>query len=274
MIRKILLVEDDRGSAMLMKRNFERVGYYVFTAGNGLEALDIIAKQKVDIVVTDVVMPHMDGVDLYDVLQKRSDTQHLPIIIITDKQLFKEAFAALGVEHFVPKGGDFNLLLEKIKLVNEQAQKVINKKVLISGGNDLVLEQMRRILVSQRCLVSTADNSLSTLQQAFLMVPDIILLDVRMKDNSNAKELIEAVRCFQLFYRVKILTYTYLSGQELEYGALHWQIIEQEARACQEIGGAEFIGNFSQVTFLENIKQYIKAVDVPLHGLSVSSSVS
>lgn len=263
MLSKILLVEDDRTSALLVKKYLEREGYYVFLAGNGLEALEVISKQQMDLVVTDVVMPIMDGVDLYDALRKRPDTQYIPIIIITDKQIFLEAFSALGVEHFVPKGEDFKLLLQKIKTVDREMEKMEYRKILVSGGNALVVEQMRKILVSKRHIVSTANNSMNTLQQAFLMVPHIILLDLRLKDHSDVKELVKSLRSFHVFHNVKILTYSYLTKEEMEYGAAHWQVIEQNMRECEELGGAKFIGNFSQVTFLQTIGEFIKDVAAP-----------
>ena len=257
MLRKILLVEDDRGSALLLRRNLEKEGYHVFLAGNGLEALEVIAKQTIDIVVTDVVMPLMDGVDLYDELKKRPETQNLPVIIITDKQLFLEAFSALGVEHFVPKNDDFKILLEKIKKINNDSQRLDYKKILVSGGNYSVVEQMRKILVAKKCLVTTADNSVNTLHQAFLMLPHIILLDLRMLDHSDTKELVKSLRCFHYFYNVKILTYSYLTGEEVDFRAIHSQIIEQDARECEGLGADRFIGNFAQATFLQNISEYL-----------------
>jgi len=263
MLRKILIVEDDRGSALLLRRNLEKVGYYVFLAGNGLEALDLLDKQSVDVVVTDVVMPHMDGVDLYDALKKRPETQNLPIIIMTDKQLFIDAFTSLGVEHFYAKGSGFNLLLDEIKKVNQKIQKEGYQKILVSGSNPMVVEQMRNILVAKRYLVATADSSINTLQQAFLMVPHIILLDLKMQDHSDAKELVKSLRCFHLFYSVKILTYTYLSGGEMDFGSLHWQINEMNARECEENGEAKYIGNFSQATFLKVITDHIDDIPAP-----------
>ncbi|MBF0490222.1 MAG: response regulator [Candidatus Omnitrophica bacterium] len=260
MIRTILLVEDDRSSAFLVRRVLEKEGYHVFLAGNGREALQLIAKQPVDVVVTDVVMPIMDGVDLYEALKKRPDTQSLPVIIITDKQLFKDAFSALGVEHFVPKADNINILLDKIKNINQDLQKKEFQKVLVSGENPVIIDQMRNILVSKKFLVSTADNSVNTLQQAFLMVPHIILLDLRMHDHAQAKELVKAFKCFQVFYKTQLLTYSYIKPEEVGHGAAYWQVIEHDARGCDEVG-AKFIGNFSQVTFLQNIKEYVPHID-------------
>lgn len=262
MVRTILLAEDDRSSALLVKTILQKHGYHVLLAGNGLEALQIIDKHPVDLVVTDVVMPHMDGVDLYDALKKRENTQHLPIIIITDKQVFKDSFAALGVEYFVPKSSDTNILLDKIKHINADVQKKEYRKILVSGSSRLAIEQMRKILVARKYLVATADNSLDTLNKAFLMSPHIILLDLRMSDHAQTQEVIRGLRCFHSFHNTRILTYVYLSPEEMTNAAVHWQIIQNEASLCAEMGATKFIGNFSQATFLDSLQEYIEKVTV------------
>ena len=258
MIRTILLVEDDRTSAALVKKLLQREGYRVLLAGNGIEALEVIAKQSVQLVITDVVMPLMDGVDLYDALKKNPKTQYLPVIIITDKQMFKEAFSALGVEHFVAKPDDISLLVGKIKSISMDLQKKEYRKVLVSGSKWLIVEQMNKILVAKQYLVTTADSSADTLHKAFLMAPHIILLDLRMDDHASTKELIRALRCFHFFHNTQILTYAHIPPDDMNNGATHWQIIEDEARACQEAGDARFIGNFSQVTFLQQMKEFLE----------------
>jgi CheY-like chemotaxis protein len=258
MISSILLVEDDKSSAFLIRKILQKHSYHVLLASNGIEALQLIAKHPVDLVITDVVMPHMDGIDLYDELKKREDTKNLPVIIITDKQLFKEAFTAVGVEHFIPKSAEISLLLDKIQHINADLQKKEYRKILISGGNSLIVEQMRKILVDKNFLVATADNSLDTLNKAFLMSPHILLLDLRMDDRSKAKEIIESFRCFHYFHHMQILTYAYLTPEEMVNASTIWEMIKVESRICAESGASKFIGNFTEATFLKNIQEHIE----------------
>ena len=257
MINTILLAEDDKGTAHLVKTILQKHGYNVLIAGNGFEALDLISKHPVDVVVTDVVMPLMDGVDLYGELKKRPETRHLPIIIVTDKQVFKDSFTMLGVEHFVPKSSDIDTLLNRIKTINADLQKREYRKILVSGNNLQVLEQMQRLLVARKHLVSTADNSLDTLHKAFLMSPHVIFLDLRMSDCAQTHETVRCLRCFHFFHSVKILTYTYFSPQEMSNADIEWHIIEEEAKRCNDVGASRFIGNFTQGAFLEHLDEYI-----------------
>ncbi len=256
MIRTILLAEDDKGTALFVKTSLQKHGYQVLWAANGLEALEIVAKNPVDLIVTDVIMPHMDGVDLYEELKKRPETQYIPVIIVTDKQIFLDSFSALGVDHFIQKSSDITALIDKIKSINFNLDKVHYSKVLISGANSKITEQMRKMLIAKNCLVAIAETSLDTIHKAFLMSPHIVLLDLKMNDQAHTKEIIQSLRCFNFFHKSRILTYTFISPEEMQHGLAEWQVIEHDAQMCNEVGATSFIGNFSQGTFLDSIKPH------------------
>lgn len=77
----ILLVEDDASCLRALARNLRANGYTVLCATNGSEALDIVHVQHVDVVVTDLLMPCMDGVDL--LLNLKLDHANVPVLAIT-----------------------------------------------------------------------------------------------------------------------------------------------------------------------------------------------
>ena len=82
--RTVLIVEDNQELMMLM-RQLLRTKYHVLTASNGVEALDVIRKNDLDIIVSDVMMPQMDGYELTRHIKQDEDTSHLPIILLTAK---------------------------------------------------------------------------------------------------------------------------------------------------------------------------------------------
>ena len=79
---RILLVEDNKELLMLMKQLLHH-HYNVMTANNGREALEIIQSNPFDIIVSDVMMPEMDGYELTTRIKQDSNLQHLPVILIT-----------------------------------------------------------------------------------------------------------------------------------------------------------------------------------------------
>ena len=257
MIREIVLAEDDRGTALLVKTQLERHGYDVMVANNGVEALALISSQPVDLLITDVVMPEMDGVDLYLEIKKNPRTADLPVIIITDKQMFKESFSSLGVDHFVPKASDVSLLIDKIKEVERSTPRIRDyRKIIIGGAQSMVVEQMRASLQACGCLVSTADNSMDLTSKVFLMTPHIILLDVLLRDNAVASELIRAYRCFRFLSKTVILTYVHLSPDQIGNDPATLSMVEDEVKACQEAGAVKYLGRFNRLAFVDSLKEF------------------
>jgi CheY-like chemotaxis protein len=79
----VLVVDDSAVARAKLRRLFETAGYRVEVAGDGHEALEVLAARPVDVLVTDLEMPNMDGVELIAAVQGSLETEDLPIIAIT-----------------------------------------------------------------------------------------------------------------------------------------------------------------------------------------------
>lgn len=79
----VLVVDDSAVARAKLRRLFEAAGYRVEVAGDGHEALEVLAARPVDVLVTDLEMPNMDGVELIAAVQGSLETEDLPIIAIT-----------------------------------------------------------------------------------------------------------------------------------------------------------------------------------------------
>ena len=94
---KILIVDDEPDLRYLLRRVFERAGHVVTDAGHGEAALDVIQEALPDLVVTDMMMPVMDGAELIRRLRADPATAQIPILAVTgDAQLAVEADAVLS----------------------------------------------------------------------------------------------------------------------------------------------------------------------------------
>jgi len=101
----ILLVDDEKNILKALSRELASRGYVVVTAQNGFEALDTIASDRVDLVMLDVVMPDMDGIEvLRKIKELRKD---LPVIMMSAQGNIEMAVNAtkLGAYHFIEKEG-------------------------------------------------------------------------------------------------------------------------------------------------------------------------
>jgi CheY-like chemotaxis protein len=94
---KILVVDDQPINVQLLKRKLEREGMTVITAYSGKDALDLVAADKPDLILLDVMMPEMDGIEVCQRLQSSSETKSIPVIFITARTSKEGKIEGLGV---------------------------------------------------------------------------------------------------------------------------------------------------------------------------------
>ncbi len=105
MPKKILAVDDERHIVRLIQVNLERAGYEVVTAFDGREALKRIADDHPDLVVLDVMMPYMDGMETLKEIRANPATRNLPVIMLTAKAQDQDVFQGYshGVDIYLTK---------------------------------------------------------------------------------------------------------------------------------------------------------------------------
>ena len=256
MIKRVLIVDDAPVTLTMAKSQAEKAGYIVYVAGNGKEGLKVVKSQQIDLVITDVVMPVMDGVDFFNALKKDPSTMHIPVIVITDSMVIKESFRALGVNDFLAKPFDGDTLVERIQRIKklELGPHRHGKVVIIGAGcNDGVLE-MRRLLEKNGCSVVLSNNGVDSIAKVLRVVPHLVLIDVMLTDVS-AKEVIQSLRSFVKLKETKILIYTFFSPEKM----VNSEAVEQlknSKDACMEAGGTDYIGRFSALTFINSVNKF------------------
>ncbi|KIX12070.1 sigma-54-dependent transcriptional regulator [Dethiosulfatarculus sandiegensis] len=113
--RTILIVDDEKAHRLMLRAHLEDEGYSVIEAADGLKALDMAGAQPVDLVLMDVVMPRMDGMEALPGM--RSLLAETPIIMMTAFGSIESAVVALkaGAEDYLPKPLDMEEVLIKVK---------------------------------------------------------------------------------------------------------------------------------------------------------------
>ena len=81
----ILVVDDDKNTRLLFKTILENEKYTVYVASNGVEAMDVMDRNHIDLVVLDIMMPQMDGYEFTKALREADN--NLPILMVSAKQL-------------------------------------------------------------------------------------------------------------------------------------------------------------------------------------------
>ena len=105
----ILLVDDNKEMVDYLKDNFKSE-YITLIAGNGEEALEMMKEQKVDLILSDVMMPGIDGIKLCEIVKKNMQTCHIPVILLSAKGSLEAQTAGIqaGADDYIPKPFSIN----------------------------------------------------------------------------------------------------------------------------------------------------------------------
>ncbi|HIJ60705.1 MAG TPA: response regulator [Nitrospirae bacterium] len=125
---KILVVDDDKTTRKLLSLYLKGKGHEVVMAENGLEGIEKVGTENVNLVVTDMNMPYMDGIEFTKNLKGDSSTSSIPIIMVTteaDEEEKKRAYDA-GVDDYLVKPTN-------AEQINSSIKKIL-KKFFTSGG--------------------------------------------------------------------------------------------------------------------------------------------
>lgn len=138
---KVLVVEDDKNLRRLITTYLKRNGYETYGATNGVEALEIMDVNYVDLIISDIMMKEMDGYELTKSLRDANYT--IPILLVTAKSTIadkKEGFL-LGADDYMVKPINMEELLLRVKVLLKRANAA-NEKKLIIGNLILDYNQM------------------------------------------------------------------------------------------------------------------------------------
>ena len=127
----ILVVDDDKNTRRLMQAVLQADGYAVTTAENGAQALEVMDRETVDLVVLDIMMPQMDGYEFTKTL--RAADNNLPILMVSAKQLpadRKQGFL-VGTDDYMTKPIDEEEMLLRIKALLRRARIASERKLTV-----------------------------------------------------------------------------------------------------------------------------------------------
>ncbi|MFH2012023.1 MAG: response regulator [Pseudomonadota bacterium] len=137
---KILIVDDEQDIIELIKYNLEMEGFRVSSASNGEDALRLARKDIPDLLILDLMLPGMDGLEVCQVLKKDSHTNHILIIMLTAKTGEPDIVVGLelGADDYITKPFSTRELTARVKAVLRRGPRAKDSRKILTFGNLLI----------------------------------------------------------------------------------------------------------------------------------------
>ncbi len=168
MATRVVIVEDDADIAEMIRYNVERAGYRAHVVGDGAKALQLVPREMPDLLILDLMLPGMDGLDLCRRLRAQTATAALPIIMVTAKGEEADRVVGLemGADDYLVKPFSPRELVARVRAVLRRREAPAPEAERLAAG-DLMLDRGRHEVTRNGELVSLSAMEFKLL--AFLL---------------------------------------------------------------------------------------------------------
>ena len=153
----ILIVDDDRGQRLLMRKVLEHKGFEVIEAADGVEACRLNEEHRPDLLLVDLMMPHMDGFELCRELRGQTCSANVPIVVTTsrdDTASIVRAYDA-GATEFVAKPVNWLVLAHHVRYILRNQERLITAKEAAEAVNQSKSEFLADMSHEVRLLIAS-----------------------------------------------------------------------------------------------------------------------
>jgi DNA-binding response OmpR family regulator len=170
MATRILIVEDDPDIAELVARYLDKAGFTADRVASGREALQTIAERPPDLVVLDLMLPHMDGLEVCRLLRAHEATAAIPIIMLTARAEESERIVGLelGADDYLAKPFSPNELVARVRALLRRTQRGAADRASSPGSRPLAYGPIA--LDADRHVVSSGGKTVTLTAKEFLLL--------------------------------------------------------------------------------------------------------
>jgi two-component system cell cycle response regulator len=194
---KILTVDDSKTVRMIVKRAFRGFACEVLEAGDGVEGMTVAQRERPDIILLDVTMPVMDGVEMLTRLKANPELRSTPVVMLTAESGREHVLriAKLGVRDYVIKPFKEEMIVERVgRMVDLKAKSEAPTRakrfddplqILVVDDKPAIIEQIQDCLAGTPWKVSGVGQPGQAVDSCTLAMPDVILISLALPENSG-----------------------------------------------------------------------------------------
>jgi len=201
--KSILIVEDDQLIRYLLKDILQET-YILYEAGTGIEALEVIKRSSPDLIISDIMMPDMDGLELCNIIKNTTETCHIPFVILTARTAVEQKTEGYnsGADAYIPKPFQTEHLLVRVHKLLEYRDKMhkifsADNNLITAGANhDLDENDKSFIKKVTRVIEENMENELDGefLEKALSMSKIQLYRKIKTFSDMTPTELIRHIR--------------------------------------------------------------------------------
>ena len=207
--RSHILVVDDDPEILDLMRDLLQGDYDLRFANNGLEAMALLKTEKVDLVISDIMMPEMDGIELFKTIRGDFELSHLPLILLTAKAEIEDRILGIkaGADSYIPKPFHPDHLRARIETLIELRQQIRTRYTAMEDNRELITGVQDPFFTSLLTFIdeNLDDQSLSAeklcqylaISKSALYTKTKTLLDITPHGLINQRRLNKAVKLLQ-----------------------------------------------------------------------------
>ena len=224
--KKILIVEDEPDIAQLVRHYLEKEGFHPNIAKTGLEALNLAASEHPDLVILDLMLPQMDGLEVCKALRHKPETALLPIIMLTAKREESDTVVGLelGADDYVTKPFSPKTLVARIKSLFRRLERTHNEKTTSLEYGSLQMDLARHEVTVKGQEVSLTAKEFGLLEHLLrhpgrVLTREVLLNEIWGYDYYGTTRTVD-VHVRRLKLKVPILNDSIVSVKTLGYKLL------------------------------------------------------
>ena len=190
--KTILLIDDETDLQELVKITLKTQQYNVMIAGNGVEGLGKIKTTKPDLIILDMNMPKMGGLEFYQNICDGSGKPQYPVLVLTARANMENLFKQFNIDGFMAKPFEICDLLHEVDIIIKKRSNInlqvspsgtrVTRKVCIIENHPAILSQIGSAFLSAGYMVNPAQNGTEGIERIANTVPDVALVRLGLID--------------------------------------------------------------------------------------------
>ncbi|HSV43534.1 MAG TPA: response regulator [Candidatus Bathyarchaeia archaeon] len=266
-VKTILIIDDDPDILISTSSMLKKRGFNVIEAKSAEDGLSILKDRRPDLILTDVLLPQMNGFELVKQIRQSPLIRGIPILVITGRGHMKESFDILGVEGFISKPFTPEALVQRIDNIleihhirEEKTDTQQKNTVLVVGQSQFrpILDEIVQTISQlgfQGMFVTSVPEAMAKMVEHGLSV---LLVDVQL-EGKPAADLVNMVRHLPGYEETIIIGFSYYRIDQLSDGESRKKIlnIESNSQLFLKAGANHYMGRYSQELLISIFKTEI-----------------